>query len=1177
MCLYGNYFLKSISQNPYRILGVTANTPKKDIIANVNKFKAFLKVGKPISGGFDGIPGTSHIDRTVESIISADKALELPIDRLKWSLFWFVIDTPIDKIALNHVQSGNIDKAIEIWSKVESISSLINLTVSELIRQNWAEATLHADKLFTDYANSICLLIDDTLSIDQAQLMRLFMETIAKDNYDVLRAMYRAFPKCYSFDKLVKGGECRFLSKPDGIDLTMGIHYPCLEIKKRGCTAYYRFLDGNELTEGQFNDRKENLVFVDAPFDSIYKRQSIYDKEDVVIPSELWNEIICEMLAAPYVEKAKSEIASYKAIPKDKTGERYKFAKSILLHCLPEIYGYLGENNSEYKTLNNQIVKESLQCAIDYYNSAQDPDEIARDVKSFLWNITTSAIPESILRQRCKENYDTLCEICSKLPPESVEYYHKLLKKLIEKYRSEASTIQNASNFVNRCFPYLMSIKSVLGVSNAYYQRLCTRVAEDALEDIITDYNEKSESLHNRLEKATSSNRSNIIKLIQEMMKSAVITMYQLKQLGLEANFRKNRFNSNYEIIIKQARNARALGGNSLLAILGGEVSEEDFNNDLKKYAPDLRDEKGYFSSIKNLQDCYDYRRIFPGGKFTVQVNSKVEEYEYSECSSLEDLQKFSIRYPSTKFDITSKREEIIFKSCKTIEDYKYYIANYSTYKKEAEKRIDDLIFGMCRERASFAHYLATYPYGGHRLEAQHKLDDIDYRACKTADDFEKYLKSYPNGCHVVDAKKRIEEEKFWVLCIKKDSWKLYKEYLSKYPYGKYNSEAKKKSKSPKEKFNEWRSNNGCLFTIIIILLIALVIAGFTNGIEGIGYVFAAIGAIGVFGSIGKGDLGCGFRIASLGIGIVAGAIGIGLITVGEELSKSSKAADSYDSLSNQSSIKDYCNVVRKHYSKLNATQQESLISRYYMLSLDSCSATIERYSTGGYNSKISGLGYLTDFIEHCPNSTYKEQAEARVAELVDSLYYAADSKNSYAGWEEYQNAVSSDDYRDSDERKDAVDTRWNNESNAWTTAQSLNNIAGYERYLSLFPNGRHRSAADKKVIDMTVASTFAGEHGSLPEMDQVGYGGGSTSYVSVTNSTSYTLTLLYSGNESKRLVLTPNSTGSIRLKNGSYRIAASVSASNVSKYAGTESLNGGSYEVEYYISTTTVPSYRHY
>lgn len=232
MTLYSNLFLKCISQNPFRILGVTANASKKDIIANVNKFKAFLKVGKHVNGTFDTIPGTGRVERTVEIIESAEKAIELPIDQLRWSLFWFVNKIPIDKIAPNHIQSGNIDKAIEIWSKVESVTSLINITVSELIRQNWAEAALHADKLFSDYAKPICSLIDDTLNLNQAQLTHLFMDTIAKYNYGVLRAMYRAFPECYSFDELVNGGECRFLSKPDGIDLTTGIHYPCLGIKK---------------------------------------------------------------------------------------------------------------------------------------------------------------------------------------------------------------------------------------------------------------------------------------------------------------------------------------------------------------------------------------------------------------------------------------------------------------------------------------------------------------------------------------------------------------------------------------------------------------------------------------------------------------------------------------------------------------------------------------------------------------------------------------------------------------------------------------------------------------------------------------------------------------------------------------------------------------------------------
>ena len=406
-----------------------------------------------------------------------------------------------------------------------------------------------------------------------------------------------------------------------------------------------------------------------------------------------------------------------------------------------------------------------------------------------------------------------------------------------------------------------------------------------------------------------------------------------------------------------------------------------------------------------------------------------------------------------------------------------------------------------------------------------------------------------------------------------------YFKFTKNFPNGKYNSKAKGKIEAYKEKFNEWRSDNGCLFTLIIILLVALVIAGITNGILGIGYVFASIGAIGVWISISSPstDVGCSIRIASLGIGIVVGAIGLGLISIGEDLSKASKANDSYNSLTNQSSINDYRNIII-YYDKLNATQQDDVLKRYYFLSLDSCVATIEKYLPKSYyNSAISGLGYLADFTKHCPNSTYKEQALTRITELVDSLYYEAARKNTFTGWEEYQNAVSSDDYRDSEERKSAVDPRWNSDSNAWATALSLNNIAGYEKYLSLFPNGRHRRDADKKVIDMTVAFTFASEHGTLPQMNKVGYGGSSTSYVSVTNSTSYTLTLLYSGDESMRLVLSPKSTRSVRLKNGSYQIAASVSAPNVKNYAGTETLNGGSYVVEYYISTTTGPSYRHY
>ncbi len=50
------------------------------------------------------------------------------------------------------------------------------------------------------------------------------------------------------------------------------------------------------------------------------------------------------------------------------------------------------------------------------------------------------------------------------------------------------------------------------------------------------------------------------------------------------------------------------------------------------------------------------------------------------------------------------------------------------------------------------------------------------------------------------------------------------------------------------------------------------------------------------------------------------------------------------------------------------------------------------------------------------------------------------------------------------------------------------------------------------------------------------------------------------------KIVIPVGQHGKARLTNGSYRIAASVDAPNVSNYAGFEKLSGGDYEAEYYI-----------
>lgn len=116
-----------ISQNPYRILGVLSNSPLRERVGNQNRLAAFAKVGKEVS--FPNDFATILIEkpvRTPDSIAAANTAINLDKDQLKYALFWFICGSPIDDIALKHLQAGNREKAEEIFQKKETYSSLIN-------------------------------------------------------------------------------------------------------------------------------------------------------------------------------------------------------------------------------------------------------------------------------------------------------------------------------------------------------------------------------------------------------------------------------------------------------------------------------------------------------------------------------------------------------------------------------------------------------------------------------------------------------------------------------------------------------------------------------------------------------------------------------------------------------------------------------------------------------------------------------------------------------------------------------------------------------------------------------------------------------------------------------------------------------------------------------------------
>lgn len=142
-----------IINNPYRVLGVYSNSPLKERVANQNRLNAFVKVGKEISfpNDFISIIPKSPT-RTSESITAATTAINLDKDRLKYALFWFVEGTPMDGIALKHLQVGNRDKAEEIFLKKETYSSLINFGVLAFIDGDTARGFNYISKVIHNSA-----------------------------------------------------------------------------------------------------------------------------------------------------------------------------------------------------------------------------------------------------------------------------------------------------------------------------------------------------------------------------------------------------------------------------------------------------------------------------------------------------------------------------------------------------------------------------------------------------------------------------------------------------------------------------------------------------------------------------------------------------------------------------------------------------------------------------------------------------------------------------------------------------------------------------------------------------------------------------------------------------------------------------------------------------------------
>lgn len=219
--------MKLIEYNPFRILGIAVNASAKELAGNLSK-KRLLDIGRDVSFPLDLPSLLQSVARTSDAMNEAEKAINLPQDKIRNALFWFAQPSdPIGKLAYDHLLQGNVEKALELFRKSKVWESKLCLSTLNLQLGHYGEAMLcfwEVSQNCTEFCTTIC---GQTFTMTDEELTKLYIETLANE-VDVI-TLYNSWGK---YDLLPGGSEIIEFTLRD-----MAVDIPTKAIEKAIATA----------------------------------------------------------------------------------------------------------------------------------------------------------------------------------------------------------------------------------------------------------------------------------------------------------------------------------------------------------------------------------------------------------------------------------------------------------------------------------------------------------------------------------------------------------------------------------------------------------------------------------------------------------------------------------------------------------------------------------------------------------------------------------------------------------------------------------------------------------------------------------------------------------------------------------------------------------------------------
>lgn len=479
--------MKILENNPYRLLGVYSNSPTKERLANHNRMKAFLKVGKSVSFPLDLPSYFGLINRTDASVADAEAKLTLPKDQILYAQFWFVKMTPLDDVAFKHLVNGDIHGAIEIWRKKECPSSLQNLFLCFLINGYLFLALYYAERLYTniEYARGFVGYVVNDYSLESTDfLIENLLDNICDDlgakELLIVNKADRSWPLVSFAREHGKMKVAPFVNRETGDKFKS-----CAFIDdKENITLVAFWSKLGELTPKEIANNKEYLDVIQlssGTYKLVY-RETVHGN---------WRKYIIDKCASKYIADIQNCIELARKSKGKQPKERLLAGEQLRTHTtdsLTELSSMLTHTDLQYQMIADKLGLEILQCGIDYYNDSEDPDAAIKAMS--LQKYALSIVVGQAAKDRCKENVDILQKIIDNLPPSEVFTEDKAIKEELHKYCQLPDLISHAVTLLENTQPYLVSIKDKLGADNEYYLKISTLVVNNALNNVIAEINE---------------------------------------------------------------------------------------------------------------------------------------------------------------------------------------------------------------------------------------------------------------------------------------------------------------------------------------------------------------------------------------------------------------------------------------------------------------------------------------------------------------------------------------------------------------------------------------------------------------------------------------------------------------------------------------------------------------